>query len=496
MLEAEPEVTTPRRHLSFAFVTLVSLSCWIGFQFLSFEVYRASEGSYSWGTLGPVRPDLSLWRVLLFLIADPIRLFATWVFVSSTLVLAGRRRIFALPVLIALGTQALNTAYYYFQWRPNYLRETPQLALLEVFTPIVLGVFALAPAVALARTTESQARRRRPEWGGWLYLGGLFLVAGCAMAFLRPLVAGFGYIGDPVWSFLYPVPFLIFGAGIGKRRPWWPGALAMPAAIYLIEEVASLALRVPPEGRPEYNWLSELLRGPVALDWMFTFLLMLAVPYAAAIWEPLDRYFRGWKYRCAPGEEVVLRERWQGGIWAARPAVVVEDKRSEKRFFVPTGVKWWYPADDDGDEMRLPLEDWRLEEGEMNTRNILSFAWPHRPYSVFIAWDPDWNFTGYYINLQTPLERTEFGFDYTDHVLDIEMSPDKSSWTWKDEEELAQMVEEGLFTQEQADDFRAWGETAVEQIRFETPFDEDWSEWRPGPEWPLPELDPDWDELD
>jgi hypothetical protein len=76
------------------------------------------------------------------------------------------------------------------------------------------------------------------------------------------------------------------------------------------------------------------------------------------------------------------------------------------------------------------------------------------------------------------------------------MSPDKSSWTWKDEEELAQMVEEGLFTQEQADDFRAWGETAVEQIRFETPFDEDWSEWRPGPEWPLPELDEDWDELD
>jgi hypothetical protein len=159
-------------------------------------------------------------------------------------------------------------------------------------------------------------------------------------------------------------------------------------------------------------------------------------------------------------------------------------------------VKWWYPTDDDGNEMRLPLEDWRLEEGEMNTRNILSFAWPHRPYSVFIAWDPDWNFTGYYINLQTPLERTEFGFDYTDHVLDIEMSPDKSSWTWKDEEELAQMVEEGLFTQEQADDFRAWGETAVEQIRFETPFDEDWSEWRPGPEWPLPELDEDWDELD
>lgn len=196
-----------------------------------------------------------------------------------------------------------------------------------------------------------------------------------------------------------------------------------------------------------------------------------------------------------PGERVALRERWNGRIWAARPALMVSDRPSEKCFYIPLSVKWWYPADDAGEEIRLPLGDWRLEEGEMNTRHILSFAWPHKPYAVLLAWDPDRNFTGYYVNVQTPLERTDVGFDYTDHVLDIEMSADRSSWNWKDEEDLQRMVDEGLFTREQAADFHAWGKTAVEHILYETPFDEDWSGWRPDPSWELPELPEDWDQL-
>ena len=409
--------------------------------------------------------------------------FVSQSFVALALVVAGRRRSFYLPQLIVGLSDLLMLSIAMAQGAQGLSVFFIILMPLVVFLP-------LAPAVALVRTDPCRREPPRLDRGAWNYLAVLFIAVILIQELQSPPYFGDGRmlygIAYVLIALLFTGSLFVFGAGLGTRRPLWPWALAIPSIISILGQ-----------------WTSELVRGEDFFGTgQFVYLLRwqilptLVIVYAAATWEPFLRYFRGWKYRCAPGEEVVLRERWEGGIWAARPAVVVMDKRSEKRFLVPTGVKWWYPTDDDGNEMRLPLEDWRLEEGEMNTRNILSFAWPHRPYSVFIAWDPDWNFTGYYVNLQTPLERTKFGFDYKDHVLDIEMSADKSSWTWKDEEDLAHMVEEGLFTEEQADDFRAWGETAVEHIRFETPFDEDWSEWRPDSEWLLPELDEDWDELD
>lgn len=409
-------------------------------------------------------------------------IFVSQSFVAIALVVAGRRKSFYLPQLL-VGVSGLLT------FVAVAVSGGPSVLLPVILTPIVLFL-PLAPAIALLRTGPKRREPPRLDRGAWSYLAVLFIAVILIQGLHSPPYFGYGTmffgIVGVLSTLLFTGSLFVFAAGLGTRRPLWPWALAIPSIMRVL-------------GR----WASDLIlaghgviRGSLLeyLGWEVVPLLIAV--YAAATWEPFLRYFRGWRYRCAPGGEVVLRERWGGGIWAARPAVVVMDKPSEKRFFVPTGVKWWYPADDDGNEMRLPLEDWRLEEGEMNSRNLLSFAWPRRPYAVFLAWDPDWNFTGYYINLQTPLERTKFGFDCTDHVLDIEMSPDKSSWTWKDEADLERMVAVGLFTQEQADDFRAWGETAVEHIRFETPFDEDWSEWRPDPDWPLPELDEDWDELD
>ena len=70
----------------------------------------------------------------------------------------------------------------------------------------------------------------------------------------------------------------------------------------------------------------------------------------------------------------------------------------------------------------------------------------------------------WYVNLQDPLRRTPLGFDTVDHALDVVVELDRSSWRWKDEEELAEAVRDGLFTPEEAADFRAWGERAVERI--------------------------------
>ncbi len=197
--------------------------------------------------------------------------------------------------------------------------------------------------------------------------------------------------------------------------------------------------------------------------------------------------------RWHPGEAVALREVWAGRVFAARPATVVEDSPARTVFYVPPVVQGLEPRSDDGDTVRIPDREWRLEDSEMRHRPVLSFAFPDTPYAILATWDPEsGEFTGWYINLQDPLRRTELGFDTREHVLDALIPPDRSSWTWKDEDELDRAVKEGLFSAQEAERFRAAGERAIEQILLhEPPFDEDWEHWTPDPSWGSPELPAD-----
>ncbi len=109
-------------------------------------------------------------------------------------------------------------------------------------------------------------------------------------------------------------------------------------------------------------------------------------------------------------------------------------------------------------------------------------------HSVYVTWRKDGELVGWYVNLEEPWRESPFGFDTTDHLLDVWIEPDRS-WRWKDEDELAEAVEIGLFTPAKADAIRAEGERAIERIEaWSTPFDEGWETWRQGPDWPLPEL--------
>ena len=71
---------------------------------------------------------------------------------------------------------------------------------------------------------------------------------------------------------------------------------------------------------------------------------------------------------------------------------------------------------------------------------------------------------------------------------------DRSSWAWKDEDELAEGVALGLFSEADASWLHHWGERAVEHLVLrQPPFDVDWEDWQPDPSWPTPELPPGWD---
>jgi uncharacterized protein len=198
--------------------------------------------------------------------------------------------------------------------------------------------------------------------------------------------------------------------------------------------------------------------------------------------------------RREPGSPAVIREVWAGRVFEARPCTVVEDDTTQTILFVPAGVECGVPVSPDGSSLRLPMGPWELRLRPRGLHPVLSFAWAGTPYSVLHIWNEDGAPLHWYVNLQAPLVRTELGFDTVDHALDLLIAPDRSTWSWKDEDELAEAIAGGLFTPGDEAWFRYWGERAVEHVLLQLPpFDADWSGWTPDPSWPLPSLPAGWE---
>ena len=199
--------------------------------------------------------------------------------------------------------------------------------------------------------------------------------------------------------------------------------------------------------------------------------------------------------RFRPGDPIVLRELWAGRVFEARPMIVVQDDPDQIALFLPADVRCGVPIDEDGRVLRVPDRPWRLEIRARGPQPVLSFAWPDTPYAVLL-WTAEHERRVWYVNLEEPIDRTPIGFDTVDHALDLVIELDGSAWRWKDEDELADAVRDGLFSGEEAADFRRWGERARDRILArEPPFDRDWTGWRPDPAWPIPELPPGWERI-
>lgn len=197
--------------------------------------------------------------------------------------------------------------------------------------------------------------------------------------------------------------------------------------------------------------------------------------------------------RFRPGEGITLREIWRGRVFEARPTIVVEDEVDRTTLLLPAYARCGVPVDDQGRELRIPDRDWHLEVRPRGPQPILSFAWPGIPYAVLL-WTAGERRV-WYVNLQEPLTRTPLGFDTTDHALDVLVELDGSGWSWKDEDELRLAVAQGLFSEDDATDFRRWGERAAARVLAGMPpFDRDWRAWEPDPSWPSPGLRDGWDE--
>lgn len=116
------------------------------------------------------------------------------------------------------------------------------------------------------------------------------------------------------------------------------------------------------------------------------------------------------------------------------------------------------------------------------------------PMAVIRRWDTGaGNFRGWYVNLEMPWQRSPFGFDSRDLILDVTATDDLSSFSFKDDEQLSWVTEQGGLTEADAAWIREQGRQAAARVaRRQFPFDADWSRFAPDPAWRLPEMPAHW----
>jgi hypothetical protein len=190
-----------------------------------------------------------------------------------------------------------------------------------------------------------------------------------------------------------------------------------------------------------------------------------------------------------------LREVYRGRVWAARPATLVRDTNDLVAAYRAPGMRWKRPVRaDTGERMRMPATTWKLEDAVWTPARMLHLMDPGAAHAIHLWWlTPDWQFGGWYVNLQEPIRRTLLGFDSMDHLLDIVIEPDLS-WRWKDEDEITEVVAIGTVTRAWADEVRREGERVIARLEARRPpFCDGWESWQPDPAWPIPVLPGGWD---
>ncbi len=197
------------------------------------------------------------------------------------------------------------------------------------------------------------------------------------------------------------------------------------------------------------------------------------------------------------GGVIVFRGVSQKKIWYALPVIVIQDTPSLVALYWPAGTrgKWRMKLSGERvtprDVMQTPME---LIDRTWITTDVLMLITPGAAHAVYVMWEEGHkNLLCWYINLQDPIRRTPIGFDTSDRILDIVFSPDKSSWQWKDEDQLEEAVALGIFANEEERLIRAEGERAIKLIcENQTPFCDSWEKWSPPPDWIVPKLPDDW----
>jgi hypothetical protein len=198
-----------------------------------------------------------------------------------------------------------------------------------------------------------------------------------------------------------------------------------------------------------------------------------------------------------PGQGVILREVWRQQVYSIIPLRVAQDSLGWSALYLPPKSVALWPHTPEGVTIRIPANEWVLRGGPWEGGEVLYLVQPGLGYTAIGFWNQDQRFDHWKVDLVEPLRRTSLGFDYMDQLLDILISADRSTWRWKDEDELFQAQALGIFTAGQVRELYRRGEQAIRAIQgHEPPFDAGWEHWQPDPAWRVPfDLPEGWDHV-
>ena len=202
----------------------------------------------------------------------------------------------------------------------------------------------------------------------------------------------------------------------------------------------------------------------------------------------------------APGESVVWRsvdrkERIVQTVW---PWTVVRDGEDETVLYIPADTVGKRRTGERGGPGNRFIVRWDGGHADVTWKrtNVVRLYRSGDPYSLWLAFDATtWDLAWRYINLEDAWLRTAIGFDSRDVYLDLVAGPDGDDWEWKDEDELAWVVEQGRLDAARAVQIRADGERAVQAVRQIGSLDR-WRTWRPDPSWRIPTVPERWREYE
>jgi len=184
---------------------------------------------------------------------------------------------------------------------------------------------------------------------------------------------------------------------------------------------------------------------------------------------------------------------------------VVEDERDRLVLWCPRGTRWRTATTPptrpraatraDRFVASLKAGDWVLGDVVWDVSTVVIVR-PTEWHAVWVCWRENGDAWGWYINLQRPFRRTVRGIQTMDLMLDVIVELDRR-WRWKDEDEFAALIAARLLGAEEAPQVRTEAERVIERIAANAaPFSERWHEWRPDPQWMMPELPMGWGYLE
>ncbi|WP_246536295.1 DUF402 domain-containing protein [Saccharopolyspora endophytica] len=201
------------------------------------------------------------------------------------------------------------------------------------------------------------------------------------------------------------------------------------------------------------------------------------------------------RYQWSSGDQVLYSFwRLDGSLGNVHPARVVSDDGEELLCWVLPDTPVRTTTSPDGRHPReLPLAErfsgprvpalstWR---GTSTLRLVHESRWS----SVWWFFEPSGEFRNWYVNLEIPRGRDEYGVRRVDGVLDVEVMAD-GSWSWKDEDELDDALAAGRFSHAELAKLRAEGEEMISLAKDGAfPFDGTYCDARPDPSWSVPKL--------